>query len=52
MSFQIPSKQHQFELDFYLKERSRLFKKKQEQKATAGDKFSCVFWQITFDPER
>ena len=33
-------------------ERLEIIQEEAGTKATAGDKFSCVFWQITFDPER
>ena len=36
----------------YAQERLEIIQEEAGTKATAGDKFSCVFWQITFDPER
>ena len=45
MSFQIVS-MHQFELEFYLQERSRLFKKKQEQKQQQEISFHVCFGKL------
>ena len=37
---------------FLLTRKVEIIQEEAGTKATAGDKFSCVFWQITFDPER